>query len=868
MVEEVAEPAAAEDTSIERLLLNIDTSSRTEVSLVRGTIAELFKAASEEEGRDVRAEIKRLLVVAFKRRNHKKSQADGEGAGEKAIFQQILLAVIELGQFNDLVEAVLALVPSYGCWKDLAAVAEQLTIRAGEGTTVMHPIAEAICQLFAEQMLQDDSTPEGVPANACKYCPHDGRHRRDNKRKREEVKEEVKESSNDRHALRAANEVLGERIGQIVCPSAAPRYRHAALRKLRARLNQRLAQAGHAVEPLVCRRALASIDFAKACKGALLKYKKAIKKDAAAADKWAKAMATNSKAIPDMDSLLAAADAFLSEEVQGEGVQGEGEGELRMFALQMKKAVSTIGASQRALLKKAKDMLVAAGRTSSEAQQVLEALPRCVVVVDTANVDMRRARLALVLGAVLLVLAQGEDRVIIDGQLVELSAERWDEAVPAAPAAMDGALRRLEASLTLALAEGTADVLLLCQRFAAYEEDSDAVLALLTRLQAPAGTPSGVLRSLRVHRVRHSITSGGGGGEEVAYVPRGRDTPLDPVLASADLLLLVDFTGSMGSYMSAVKAELLALVQELATSTRLKHISVGFVGYRDFGDTGRVVTVPFKPHAELEQLLDTIRSEEPDGGNDAPEDMLSGLVAAAALRWTGDVRVMVIITDADAHGTGPKHGDNYPDGRCPDQRAAGYPSLAQAMGSLAEGLRVDTFFCKLNNGNEPTQRALKAVYDERCGGQGFGTIAMQQQGVENFRASVLAAVSTAVLGTLAAKDVSGLQTADGTSVSSLLGSLLASTRESLAGLGLSLEDKKDAETDMQRLERELLLEELQPVRAALGMPWPAHLQTLSAKAAQALHRAGLTVEALLANGYPAPIIEMYTAYLQKTLAQI
>lgn len=147
---------------------------------------------------------------------------------------------------------------------------------------------------------------------------------------------------------------------------------------------------------------------------------------------------------------------------------------------------------------------------------------------------------------------------------------------------------------------------------------------------------------------------------------------------------------------------------------------------------------------------------------------------------------------------------------------------------------------------------------------------MQVQGVQSFRAQVLSSVAAAVLGSLAEKDVMGLQTADGSSVSSIANSLQASIRESLSALGVvdAEEEEKKAESDWERLQREMVIEALQPVRMALGLPLPANAETLSHRASAALYKAGLTVEMLEKNGYPQPVIAAFRAYLQTLLPVI
>lgn len=177
---EVETLSRAEDTSSARLLVNLDTSNRTEAELIANTIRELLEVASREDAHSVRDMVKNAIVIAFKRRNHKKSMADGEGPGEKRIFLEILIAIIGMERFDDLVMAVLPLIPIYGSWRDLAMLAEMLIAKSMttvEDDVPSSPIVKAICEIFAKQIMEDDQHLESEPSNACKYCPHEGRHR-------------------------------------------------------------------------------------------------------------------------------------------------------------------------------------------------------------------------------------------------------------------------------------------------------------------------------------------------------------------------------------------------------------------------------------------------------------------------------------------------------------------------------------------------------------------------------------------------------------------------------------------------------------------------------------------------------------------
>lgn len=916
--------------TIEQLLINLDTSNRAEVKTVRSAVLEAVKLTTTEA--DARGLVKQMILIAFKRRNHLKSQAEGEGAGEKGIFLEVLLAVAELQTHTDLVEAILPLIPLYGCWKDLRVLMEQIVVRelphAGKDGE-LHPLCTAVCQLFVKQMNADMLLgPEGVPSNACKYCPHEGRHRK-LKRAKGTESEPAASSTEDQpppakiakvaprgktgrgrgrvtvkllkhkaHSvadkveqgkLASATSLLAHALERTACPEAtAAHHGAAAFRKLRAALNARLVARGHLIEPLVCQKQLSAIDFGKANKGSLAKYQALIRKDPAAGKKWLRVMATNPNAVPDLDGIMNAVEGFLKESADYP--------DLTVFNMQFNKAVNTIRSKQQKLVKKAQTLLAAAaaeGKKVSMVAALQAALVPIIPIVDTAGCTTSEQRMALVLAGVLLSKAQGLGRMVVDGELVDtadVSGLFWSAVCPTISATGGAeAVSRLEISLQAVLqvqGAGKVDGLLLCEGFAAFEESPTAVEALLQTVQSTSTATGCSLRTLRVHRLRAVVRQYE--SQSTQFKPR-LATIKPAAQVTADLVFVMDCTASMDPFIDNVKAQLCSVLQKLQTNTKLQHIRVAFVGYRDYGCTERSFMVPFCHQSDLASLEKRLMRTDTEGNADTTEDLLTGLVEASKLDWQSDMRLMVIVTDANAHGFGDDVDRYEHGGRCPDQ-AAPYPSFQEAVRDLAERLAVDTLFCHLSYSSGPTEQAMQKEYRSICGESGFGVTSMYSS---TFCAQVLEGLQAAVLSTLSAKDVSGLQSADGQMLSSLVSSLTASLRESLTAYGqeqaakpMDVDDdddeeeegeddkeedavsKKPAETDWQRLQRELLLEDLQPVRMALGMPLAPTAQTLSQKAAQVLYKAGLTVQTLQANRYPDPIIHTFQTFLHSTLAHI
>lgn len=1024
------------------LLLALDTCNRSDNGLISNTISELRRLA-QENGESAESMVKLALVTAFKRRNHNKSQAEGEGAGEILIFIKILLAVVALGsEFEEMVKSILPLVHVYGSWKDLRVLAEKMVeeqlIRhnSDKQSVELNEVCKLICRIFAEQLIQDQIDMETkTPSNACKYVPHYSRHFHQKpaggKRKRNDADDDRRDSDAEPRARRdapaagrggrggrggrcgdrggrregrggrargrdrrdvatlgaaveamettsdaspvtntveesrsvanIANRILADEICRIACPREFAQKRgKAAFRKLRAGLNRQLVAKGHLVEPLLCAKELSKINFARACKGSLMMYTKAIKREGLSA-RWMAQMKKNSSAVPDLNQIDQAVRDY-----QAELTAPDGE-ELKMFDLRLAKAIKSAQESREKLVENARKVQQARLLSGGEAN--LGAAETVVgVVVDTAMCEDHDARMSLVLAAFILAKAQGMSHIAIDGvvhsldpavppaaalenegeevnegdedgESVEDGEEGeaaaptgpveviWSNLVPSRSASSDGAIRRfttgssallaaLQNDPTVIAANGaTCDLIFMCYDFAAYNDDKGAVHDHIAALQTAAPTTSTqgpsfsscstttpaaaaglALRTLRVHRMRYPV---GASGEDfdgaVPYEPRRglRALPADVSQITADLAFVVDFTGSMGSYMTAVKTQLVRVINAIQHSVRCKHIRVALVGYRDYKDTDRVVIKDFTHREDLPELLRVIAGQQAGGGGDSPEDLLSGLVAVNTLSWSSDIRLQVIITDANAHGYNSYvEGDYYPSGKCPDQAAdASYPSLPQIMATLAHEKLVDTFFCQLNESTLKTLNVIAEAYTD--GRRGFGTLTLDRQ-ASDFKDKIIACVSSALASTIADTQVSGLQTADGVTLSSLMSSLNASLRETLLEMGSSeaeaddvkeedkvLEDVDEWEsaeeaapkaapkpqTDYERLLRELELQELTPVRIALRLPVWANA-TLTNKAAEALFKAGVTAEQMVQGNYPEPIVASFTQFLQGALSRV
>jgi hypothetical protein len=945
-------PSREEIPSLAQILMSIDVSNvRTDAGRheLRNTIQALVSRA-EIDAVDTSDYLKLAILIGFKRRNHDKSQAPGVGAGERDCLRIILHEIYSLQ--NDIVKRVLPLVPTYGSWRDLQVLAEMAF--PVEGT--VGGLSEDISQIFASQLQRDNtlitSSAKDCPSNACKYAPHEFRHNGSRKNRKAEKKSQG----------RKIQSRLGDAIATILFPSSTTHVRP-QYRKLLSSLNSRLTKNGFLVEPLMCRNEKSKIQFNRAPKGSLDKYRKAIMKDPVASQKWKFAMGKSDAAVPDINDVSDLTKQILDNE------------DPNFIAMIVGKCVSKLRATRSELFTKASKILTklissqeAGDESTREVTQELQIGSGVTIypVVDSNEASSAKI-ISLLLCAYIVARAQKLSHFIYDGTLVNLyddianSDETQgspDGAPPSAPPserqeeidkATNFILRVVQISQSLSPLRNRGDIQRISENVSTLLDSVpfdlnasnstrhiDCLFLTLSSLQEVQGEmeqystmlnnlqhrpmTETTLRTLCIHRLIHTYDADG----TVPLVMRSTRPITDRSTVSLDLLLVMDLTGSMGAWMDQAKQHLTGIVNSLKEDTGIGEIRVGFVGYRDFGDEGRTVEHPFVPIARSEQVLTVIRAQQPSGGGDLPEDVLSAFTLARTnFSWNSDLRLMLFVADAPAHGYCAPSQDYHRSGRCPDQ-AHPHLDLKETTIALADQCQVDLLFCKLG----PATQEMEELFQEIYGSGGFGILPITS-GTDSFRAAILATISSSILKVLAPENIDGLQTFAGATASSLFGTVNSSLRESLASIaktfhddmevvndivgedGIDLgitggEDDEEAEdddenetgddgetkievakgegektveapvkrtnpvttsarTDYERIMSELNLEELVPVRLALGMPVDISLLD---KSAEILFNAGVTVQDLHDQGYPEGIIEALTNSGLKKLGTI
>lgn len=131
-----------------------------------------------------------------------------------------------------------------------------------------------------------------------------------------------------------------------------------------------------------------------------------------------------------------------------------------------------------------------------------------------------------------------------------------------------------------------------------------------------------------------------------------------PVTASmpenrADVMFVVDATGSMEDEIAYLKKELEDVVEQVKTSQPDLALQIGSVFYRDQGD--EYITRSAELSANTEATVDFIFKQSADGGGDYPEAVDAALTEAISQQnWSKSARSRIVFLMLDA----PPHHDN------------------------------------------------------------------------------------------------------------------------------------------------------------------------------------------------------------------
>jgi hypothetical protein len=184
------------------------------------------------------------------------------------------------------------------------------------------------------------------------------------------------------------------------------------------------------------------------------------------------------------------------------------------------------------------------------------------------------------------------------------------------------------------------------------------------------------------------------------------------------ICFVMDCTGSMEPWIEQAKTRITEITDNVSMDSPNARCTVGFVGYRDYGDREQAIVVPFQ---HPEDAMERIQGVYADGGDDIAEDVAHGLQNALNMDWSGaDVRMIVHIADAPAHGFmyhSPLISDRYPRG---DPAGLNPEDILQRLSSLD----IDFTFVRIN---DSTDTMLEAFYNSYAHDGSFRVLDLRPQ---------------------------------------------------------------------------------------------------------------------------------------------
>ena len=102
--------------------------------------------------------------------------------------------------------------------------------------------------------------------------------------------------------------------------------------------------------------------------------------------------------------------------------------------------------------------------------------------------------------------------------------------------------------------------------------------------------------------------------------------------SNVDVAFMMDATGSMGSYIEAVKNGINSIVSKIHKKFKNAKVRVAFVAYRDYGDGAKHFEIlDFTESIEI--FTNFVGGIVATGGGDSPEDVLGAIDKTIQLSW-------------------------------------------------------------------------------------------------------------------------------------------------------------------------------------------------------------------------------------------
>jgi len=177
----------------------------------------------------------------------------------------------------------------------------------------------------------------------------------------------------------------------------------------------------------------------------------------------------------------------------------------------------------------------------------------------------------------------------------------------------------------------------------------------------------------------------------------------DKYQRGVDLLFVMDCTGSMGSWIKVTVEKILLIAEQARELYSNIILRIGFIGYRDIDDNGRIEICDFSEDIESVRIF--INRMRAYGGGDAPEDIAGALNSALTITWKSVTRLLIHFADAPCHGRKYHNvNDTYPDGD-PDGL-----NIEDIVVELGNKKRVDYYFGRINSTTDIMTNIFQELY--------------------------------------------------------------------------------------------------------------------------------------------------------------
>jgi Mg-chelatase subunit ChlD len=216
-----------------------------------------------------------------------------------------------------------------------------------------------------------------------------------------------------------------------------------------------------------------------------------------------------------------------------------------------------------------------------------------------------------------------------------------------------------------------------------------------------------------------------------------------------DLAFVVDTTGSMGHLIQTAQRQMIRTLEEVSRDRDVS-LRIGLVEYRDHPPQDKLLTRVYPFQSELDKAQKVINGLKVDGGGDAPEAVLDGVLdACRKLDWRPHARrLAVLIGDAPPHGCGMR-GDGFAKG-CPcgetiesvtaaleETRVTLYAlglqrGLEVSFSQLSTATGGEYFSASAGNANNGAIKRIKSILQSE-----FGDLAFDRQVLNEWLQSTL-----------------------------------------------------------------------------------------------------------------------------------